>query len=105
MTALQTSASSSLERSLAVIGLLTVGGFITFIVTIVLGSIGVSFLASGIGVFVAGVLGLTGNLPMDDPPILAVVIGPPLAAAGMLALAGLFGYFWVAIKVVRKVVG
>ena len=105
MTALQTSASSSLERSLAVIGLLTVGGFITFIVTIVLGSIGVSFLASGIGVFVAGVMGLTGNLQMDGPPVLAVVIGPPLAAAGMLALAGLFGYFWVAIKVVRRVVG
>lgn len=105
MTAVQASASSSLERSLAVIGLLTVGGFITFIVTIVLGSIGVSFLASGIGVFVAGVMGLTGNLQMDGPPVLAVVIGPPLAAAGMLTLAGLVGYFWVAIKVVRKVVG
>jgi hypothetical protein len=105
MTAVQASASSSLERSLAVIGLLTVGGFITFIVTIVLGSIGVSFLASGIGVFVAGVMGLTDNLQMDGPPVLAVVIGPPLAAAGMLALAGLFGYFWVAIKVVRRVVG
>lgn len=105
MTAVRTSASSSLERSLAVVGLLTVGGFITFIVTIVLGSVGVSFLASGIGVFAAGVMALTGNLQMDDPPLVAVVIGPPLAAAGMLALAGLFGYFWAAIKVVRKVVG
>ena len=41
MTAVQASASSSLERSLAIIGLLTVGGFLTFLVTIVLGSIGV----------------------------------------------------------------
>ena len=105
MTAAHTSASSSLERSLAIVGLLTIGGFITFIVTIVLASVGVSFLASGVGVFIAGLMGLTGNLQMDDPPIVAVVIGPPLAAAGVLALAGLFGYFWVAIKIVRKVVG
>ena len=104
MTAVHPSASSSLERSLAIIGLLTIGGFITFIVTIVLGSVGVSFLASGMGVFVAGVMGLTGNLQMDAPPIVAVVIGLPLAAAGMLALAGLFGYFWVAIRVVRRVI-
>jgi hypothetical protein len=105
MTAAQASASSSLERSLAIIGLLTVGGFLTFLVTIVLGSIGVSFLASGIGVFAAGVLGLTGNLQMNDPPLVAVLVGPPLAVAGMLALAGLFGYFCLAMKVVRRVIG
>ena len=105
MTAAQAPASSSLERLLAIIGLLTVGGFLTFLVTIVLGSIGVSLLASGIGVFAAGILGLTGNLQLNDPPLVAVIVGPPLAAAGMLALAGLFGYFWFAMKVVRRVTG
>ena len=102
MTARQATASWSLERALAVIGLLTVGGFITFIVTIVLGSIGVSLLASGIGVFAAGVLGLTGHLEMNDPPLVAVLIGPPLAAGGVTALAVLAGYFWVGAMLVRK---
>jgi hypothetical protein len=62
-------------------------------------------LQSGIGVFVAGVMALTGNLQMNDPPILAVLIGPPLAAAGALALAALLGYFWLAIRVLRRVMG
>ena len=92
-----------LNNLLAVIGLLAVGGLPTFVIAIVLGSIGVSFIASGLAVFVAGVLAAAGVLPMDDDPIKAILVGPPLAGAGVIALAALVGYFWLAVKVTRKV--
>ena len=40
---------------------------------------------------------------MDDNPIYAILVGPPLAGAGVMALATLVGYFWLAVKVTRKV--
>jgi hypothetical protein len=95
--------SHSVERLFAFFGLLAIGTFPTFLITVVLGSIGVSFMASGAAVFVAGVLGLAGVVQLNDPPIYAVIVGPPLAVVGAFALAGLIGYFWLASKVVRKV--
>ena len=50
-----------------------------------------------------GINGRSGRLQMDDNPIKAILVGPPLAGAGVLALAALVGYFWLAVKVVRKV--
>ena len=95
--------ASPLTRPLALIGLLALGGLPTFVITIVLFSIGVSFVASGLGVFVAGIMAAAGVLQMDDNPIKAILIGPPLAGAGVIALAGLVGYFWLAVKITRKV--
>ena len=95
--------AGTLTRPLALVGLLALGGLPTFVITVVLVSIGVSFLASGVGVFVAGVMAAAGVVQMDDNPIKAILVGPPLAGAGVVALAALFGYFWLAVKVVRKV--
>ena len=64
---------------------------------------GVSFIASGVGVFIAGVMAAAGVVQMDEHPIYAILVGPPLAAAGVIALAVLVGYFWLAVKVTRKV--
>jgi hypothetical protein len=92
-----------LTRPLALVGLLAIGGLPTFVIAIVLGSIGVSFVVSGFVVFVAGLMAAAGVLPMDDNPIYAILVGPPLAGAGVMALAALVGYFWLAVKVTRKV--
>ena len=93
----------TLTRPLALVGLLALGGLPTFVITIVLLSIGVSFVASGFGVFVAGLMAAAGVLQMDDDPIKAILVGPPLAGAGVLALVALVGYFWLAVKITRKV--
>jgi hypothetical protein len=90
-------------RPLGLIGLLAIGGLPTFVITVVLVSIGVSFVASGLGVFVAGLMAAAGVLDMNDHPIKAILVGPPLAATGIVALAALVAYFWLAVKVTRKV--
>ena len=95
--------TSPLTRPLALIGLLAIGGLPTFVITVVLGSIGVSFVASGLGVFVAGVMAAAGMFQMDDNPIMAILVGPPLVGMGVIALTALVGYFWLAWKVTRKV--
>jgi hypothetical protein len=41
---------------------------------------------------------------VDDHPIKAVLVGPPLAGAGVIALAAQGGYFWLAVKVTRKAI-
>ena len=95
--------ASHLTRPLALVGLLAIGGLPTFVITIVLVSVGVSFIASGLGVFVAGIMAAAGVLQMDEDPIKAILVGPPLVLVGAVALAGLVGYFWLAVKVTRKV--
>src|SRR5262245_50201394 len=96
---------TSAERLLAFAGLLAIGGLPTFVITITLFAIAVSFIGSGIGVFVAGVLTLSGALPpemqMRDSPVIAIVIGPILLGAGVTAAAALVFYFWLATKAVR----
>jgi hypothetical protein len=96
-------ASISLTRPLALLGLIAVGGLPTFVITIVLGSIGFSFVVSGLAVFTAGLLAAAGVVQTDDPPIYAILVGPPLAGAGVIAFAMLVGYLWLAAKVVRRV--
>jgi hypothetical protein len=95
--------SSSVSRLFALIGLLALGGLPTFIITVVLGSVGVSFVASGVALFVAGMMAAGGFVSMDQHPIYAILVGPPLAAAGVMALAVLMGYFWLAVRVTRNV--
>jgi hypothetical protein len=53
--------------------------------------------------FAAGMMAAGGFVSMDENPIYAILVGPPLAGAGLMALALLVGYFWVAVKVTRKV--
>lgn len=94
-------------RWLRVVGLIALVSLPTFIICVVLGSIGISFSLSGVAVFVAGIAAYTGDLPdwmqMDAPPWVAVAVGPPLALIGLLAFAGLVAYVRFVARVVRRV--
>jgi uncharacterized membrane protein len=94
-------------RWLRVVGLVALGSLPTFIICVVLGSIGISLSLSGVVVFVAGIAAYTGDLPdwvqMDAPPWVAVVLGPPLTLIGLLALAGLVAYVRFVARVVLRV--
>ena len=94
-------------RWLRVVGLIALGSLPTFIICVVLGSIGLSLSLSGVVVFVAGVAAYSGDLPgwvqMDAPPWVAVVLGPPLMLIGLLALAGLVVYVRFVARIVRRV--
>ncbi|HUL74095.1 MAG TPA: DUF1700 domain-containing protein [Vicinamibacterales bacterium] len=95
-------------RFLKLAGLIAVGSLPTFIVVVVLGSIGVSFTAAGIVVFLAGILAAFGALPnyvtMDTAPWVAVLIGPAVAILGALALVLLVWYVKFTARLVRRVV-
>jgi uncharacterized membrane protein len=94
-------------RWLRIVGLIGLGSIPTFIICVVLGSIGLSFSLSGIAVFVAGVAAYTGDLPywveMDAPPWVALAIGPPLTLLGLLAFVGLVAYVRFVARLVRQV--
>jgi uncharacterized membrane protein len=94
-------------RWLRIVGLIGLGSIPTFVICVVLGSIGLSFSLSGVLVFVAGVASYTGDLPywmeMDAPPWVALAIGPPLTLLGLLALAGLVAYVRFVARIVRQV--
>jgi uncharacterized membrane protein len=94
-------------RWLRIVGLIGLGSLPTFIICVVLGSIGLSFSLSGVLVFAAGIASYTGDLPywmeMDAPPWVALVLGPPLTLLGLLALAGLVAYVRFVARLVRQV--
>jgi uncharacterized membrane protein len=97
---------SGLSRFLTLAGLVMVGGLPTFVVVIVLGTVGISFIASGIAVFLAGVIapfGLPSWVQMDIAPKWAVLIGPPLALGGAFSIAALVWYVRFAGRVIRRV--
>ena len=95
------------DRFLRVLGLVAVGSIPTLVIVVTLVAIGVSFLASGVAVFVAGVLGVAGHLPywvqMDVDPVLAIIAGPPLAIVGVAAIVALVWYVKFAARMVRTV--
>jgi uncharacterized membrane protein len=103
-----TRADSGLNRFLKVLGLIAIGSIPTLVIVVTLVAIGVSFLASGVVVFIAGVMGVSGNLPywveMDNvDPVLAIIAGPALAVLGAAAIAGLVWYVKFAARTVRAV--
>ena len=54
---------SRVRRFLALTGLIAIGSIPTFVVVVVLGAIGVSFIAAGLAVFVAGIAASAEWLP------------------------------------------
>src|SRR5262249_29683439 len=97
-----------LGRFLALTGLIAIGSIPTFVVIVVLGSIGVSCIAAGLAVFVAGIAASADWLPayitLDAPPWVAVLVGPIMGILGGAALVGLVAYVRFAARLVRKVV-
>jgi uncharacterized membrane protein len=94
-------------RLLKLIGLIAIVSIPTFVIVVTLVAIGVSFLASGVAVFVAGVMGVSGTLPywvqMDVDPVLAIVAGPPLVILGIAAIVALVWYIKFLARTVRAV--
>jgi uncharacterized membrane protein len=95
------------DRWLKILGLLAIGSLPTFIIVIVLGSIGLSFTVAGIGCILAGAADSAGALPswvrMDAEPWFAIVVGVVLMAAGVLSGWGLTSYLRFVVRVVKRV--
>lgn len=90
---------SGFQRFFALAGLLALTSIPTLVVVVTLGAVGVSLVASGFAVFVAGIVDALGiGLPfVDGPasdvhPALAVAIGPILASVGSASLWALWKY-------------
>ena len=104
---------SGSQRFFALAGILALTSIPTLVVTVTLGSMGVAFVASGLAVFLAGVVDAMGiSLPfMDGPasdvhPALAIAAGPALFAIGLLALWALYKYLkWFGRTISRAIPG
>lgn len=99
--------SSWFSRMATLFGLVVMGSLPTFILTILLGSIGLSFTLAGILVFVAGCttaigLGLPPGVHLEGPPWLAIVIGPPMFALGLVCSWALYRYLKWVVWAIRK---
>ena len=100
---------SGLQRLFALAGLLAVSSIPTLVIVVTLGAIGVSFVASGFAVLVAGVVDAVGiRLAfMDGPasqvhPALAIAAGPVLFVVGAASLWALSRYLhWLALTIRR----
>ena len=86
-----------MKRSLVLVSLVTVG----VPITVVLGSLGVYFLLSGIGAFTTSMLGMAGQVQQYESPLSLLLMAPAMAAIGVLALAGVAGYVWLSAIVMR----
>jgi uncharacterized membrane protein len=97
----------SIETTLKVIGLVALGSIPTIVIVSTLGSIGVSFIASGIVVFIVGIWAFVAPLPswvnLSVHPIWAVLLGPVMLVVGGLALQGLAWYVRLLARAVRAV--
>lgn len=82
------------DRWLRLLGFLAIAGLPSFIVIVTLFAFGVSMTLSGIAVFVASLLVMTGVVWIDiNPhPIAGALLGLPIAALGVLAIWGLVAY-------------
>ena len=90
---------SGFQRFVALAGLLALTSIPTLVIVVTLGAVGISFIASGFAVFVAGVVDAAGiSLPFVDSPVsdvhpaLAIAIGPVLFVVGMVSMWGLWKY-------------
>jgi uncharacterized membrane protein len=92
--------------TLAVAGLFAVGGLPTFVVTIVLGTVGATFVLTGLALLMAGLATLSGLIPpgtgIQDSPLGAVIVGPVFMIVGALSIALLGWLLWVATRTVRR---
>lgn len=97
----------ALERAFKILGLVALGGIPTIVIVAVLGSIGISFVVSGVAVFIVGLLEATHvHLPgvsMEVPPIFAIVGGPVLFVLGITAIVGLVAYVRFVFRTIRRV--
>ena len=103
----QTRRMPAFERVFKILGLIALGGIPTIVILAVLGSIGISFVASGVAVFIVGLLEATHvHLPgvrMEVPPIFAIVGGPVLFVLGITAIVGLVAYIRFVFRTIRRV--
>jgi uncharacterized membrane protein len=90
---------SGSQRFFALAGILALTSIPTLVDTVTLGSMGVAFVASGLAVFLAGIVDALGiALPFADSPVsdvhpaLAIAAGPALFALGLLELWALSKY-------------
>jgi hypothetical protein len=85
-----------------------VGSITTLFVVVMLGSVAISFVASGVVVFVIGVLEaanvhLPGVQTSGVPPIAIIWMGPAMFAIGVAAGMGLLAYVRFLTRAVRAV--
>jgi len=81
-----------IDRALTVIGLLTVASLPSFIIVVVLGSVGVALTAAGAGVFVGGIAAIVRPDLVPDltvSPWLCLVLGPAIVVPGIAAFVAL----------------
>lgn len=95
----RSSSRSFAPRFFALAGALVVTSIPTIIAVSVLGSVGLSFLFSGVVVFLAGLLDAAGvGFPFVDGtltqvhPVFAVALGPVMSVVGAAALVALYYY-------------
>ena len=82
-------------RALTLLGLLVVISLPSFVICVVLGSVGFALTVSGVAVFGAGAVEIVrpGTVPdLTVAPWLCLLIGPALVLVGSAAIAGLFVY-------------
>jgi hypothetical protein len=94
-------------RFLKLAGIVVAGGFATLFVVTMLGSIGITFTASGLVVFGLGLLETSGiHLPgvqlSGIPPAWVIAMGPPLTAIGLVAMVLLRTYIRFVARTMRK---
>lgn len=93
------------ERWFSVVGLVAVLSIPTLVAVSTLGSVGISFVASGLFAFVVGVLEATGVFPWphlsDVPPVVAIFLGPAMVIVGAVALLALRFYVRFVVRAVR----
>ena len=93
------------QRWFSMVGLIVVLSIPTLVAVTTLGSIGITFVASGLFAFVAGALEGTGLLPWIDvsdvPPVVAIFLGPAMVIVGSIALVALRFYVRFVVRAVR----
>lgn len=96
------------DRWLKILGLLAIGSLPTFVIVVVLGTIGLSFIVTGIALFVAGIADSAGVLPTwvssDVQPWVAIVAGVAMTILGFLSSWGMVAYLRLVVRVVKRVV-
>jgi uncharacterized membrane protein len=95
------------DRWLRIIGVLALGSLPTFIIVVVLGTIGIAFTLSGLAVILAGAADQVGALPTwvnnELEPWFAIVVGAVLTIAGLLSSWGTIVYLRFVARVVKRV--
>lgn len=95
---------SGFQRFFALAGILALTSIPTLVIVVTLGAVGVSFIASGFAVSIAGIVDAAGiSLPFvngsvsDVHPAIAIAVGPVLFVLGVASLWALSRYLrWLA---------